>query len=171
MFCKKIFNYTFIWTNSSVSSKLRSEQNDKVEHIHLPYDLVVFGGRTSEKDVETILFLKEKNKSVDIDFLTSICTFTDRKNFFVQLQENGKADFLLSGLTRKGQDCEQHYMIDGSLYLIKTSFLERVIQSENTNETFWNGKFQVIINDAPFIDIDTFQDMERFKYILKVSPL
>lgn len=58
-------------------------------------------------------------------------------------------------------------MIDGSLYLIKTSFLERVIQSENTNETFWNGKFQVIINDAPFIDIDTFQDMERFKYILK----
>ncbi len=112
----------------------------------MPYDLVVFGGRTSEKDVETILFLKEKNKSVDIDFL-------------------------LSGLTRKGQDCEQHYMIDGSLYLIKTSFLERVIQSENTNETFWNGKFQVIINDAPFIDIDTFQDMERFKYILKVSPL
>ncbi len=97
MFCKKIFNYTFIWTNSSVSSKLRSEQNDKVEHIHLPYDLVVFGGRTSEKDVETILFLKEKNKSVDIDFL-------------------------LSGLTRKGQDCEQHYMIDGSLYLIKTFF-------------------------------------------------
>lgn len=123
------------------------------------------------RTVELLSLFEEKNKSVDIDFLTSICTFTDRKNFFVQLQENGKADFLLSGLTRKGQDCEQHYMIDGSLYLIKTSFLERVIQSENTNETFWNGKFQVIINYAPFIDIDTFQDMERFKYILKVSPL
>ena len=58
-------------------------------------------------------------------------------------------------------------MIDGVLYLIKTSFLKTVINSENANETFWNGRFTCVENEAPFMDIDTRDDMNKFQFLKK----
>jgi pseudaminic acid cytidylyltransferase len=56
-------------------------------------------------------------------------------------------------------------MIDGALYLIKTSFLKTVIKSKDQNETFWNGKFTCIENEVPFMDIDTEYDMQKFDFL------
>lgn len=112
------------------------------------------------------LFL-EKEIKPEIDFIVSSCIYTDRKIFFLKENKNGKIEFLHKNFVRKGEYCQQHYMIDGSLYLIKVSFLENVINSKNTNETFWKGNFQIVTNEAPFLDIDTPQDLEKFNYIVK----
>jgi len=47
-------------------------------------------------------------------------------------------------------------MIDGAAYLIRKSFINRV----NNNEDFWNGNFKTVLNKAPFLDIDTLEDIE-----------
>lgn len=117
------------------------------------------------RDINLVSLFETKNKDTNIDFLVSVCSFTDRKNFYVKIQNGKPTTFLYENLTHKGQNCEQYYMIDGSLYLIKASFLNKVIQSEDTNKTFWKGSFQVIVNNSPFLDIDTLQDMAKFEYI------
>jgi hypothetical protein len=43
-------------------------------------------------------------------------------------------------------------MIDGALYLIKTAFLQNIINAADANETFWKGNFTCIKNEAPFLD-------------------
>ncbi|GET47026.1 hypothetical protein [Capnocytophaga felis] len=112
------------------------------------------------------LFEEKKEKYPNIDFIVSLNVFTDRSNFFVDIGDDNNPRFLYKK-SRRGQDCKQYYMVDGALYLIKKSFLERVIQESNTNYHFWKGKFQSVINEAPFIDIDTIHDMERFNFIRK----
>lgn len=111
------------------------------------------------------LFLEKEMKS-GTDFIVSTCIYADRKNFYVEVKNADKVEFLHKNMKRRGKDCKQNYMIDGSLYLIKTTFLERVIENKNTNDAFWKGNFQVVINKAPFLDIDTLEDMEKFKYLL-----
>ncbi|GIM53150.1 hypothetical protein CAPN004_21800 [Capnocytophaga cynodegmi] len=108
---------------------------------------------------------EKKIQKVEVDFLTSVCKISDRRIFFVDIQEGERTKFLYENLERRGQNCEQCYMIDGSVYLIKMDFLKKVIHSKNTNKTFWDGNFQHIINDSPFLDIDTLQDMNKFEYI------
>ena len=56
-------------------------------------------------------------------------------------------------------------MIDGAIYLIKTSFIKNVVKSGSTNSTFWNGRFRCIKNNAPFMDVDTTNDMENIKLL------
>lgn len=118
------------------------------------------------RDLNLFSTFETKDKDTNIDFFVSVCSFTDRKNFFVKIQNDKPTEFLYENLTRKGQDCKQYSMIDGSLYLIKNSFLNNIIQSRDTNKAFWKGKFEGIINNCPFMDIDTLQDMEKFKYIV-----
>jgi pseudaminic acid cytidylyltransferase len=56
-------------------------------------------------------------------------------------------------------------MIDGVLYLIRTSFLKSIINAVNSNETFWQGKFTCIKNETPFMDIDTQDDIRQFDFL------
>ena len=56
-------------------------------------------------------------------------------------------------------------MVDGAFYLIKTEFIQKVALSDNSNATFWNGRFQCVKNNTPFMDIDTVEDMKKFEYL------
>lgn len=109
------------------------------------------------------LFGKENNK---LDFITTVSEVQDRKLFFVNKTKTGY-QFSHKMKNRKGSDCKTKYMIDGVLYLIKTSFLKAVMKAEDINEAFWKGKFNCIKNEAPFMDIDTMEDLRKFGYLKK----
>ena len=88
------------------------------------------------------------------DFITTISKVTDRNLFYVEDFWNGYR-FIHDMPNRKGIQCATQYMIDGVLYLIKTSFLEKVMLSDDSNKTFWSGNFNCVLNEASFKDIDT----------------
>lgn len=90
------------------------------------------------------------------DFVVTSHTVTDRSLFYVKDNK-----FITESKERKGCMCPEYEMVDGTVYLVRKSFIEKV----NSNEDFWDGKFKTVINHAPFIDIDTVEDMEKFKFI------
>ena len=110
------------------------------------------------------LFIKEMESW---DFITTVSAVQERSLYFVERKGKGYG-FRHFSKTRKGSDCSTEYMIDGVLYLIKTSFLKTVINSENANETFWNGRFTCVENEAPFMDIDTRDDMNKFQFLKNI---
>lgn len=98
------------------------------------------------------------------DFMTTITKVQDRSIFYLE-QKNNHFSFEKKGKNRKGSLCMQKLMIDGSLYLIKSDFLKGVLNAIDLNEAFWKGKFICVLNEAPFIDIDTKEDMEKFRFL------
>lgn len=112
------------------------------------------------------LFENKKEKYPMIDFIVSLNIFTDRSNFLVNIQDC-KYPYFLYSMKRRGQDCKQYPMIDGSLYLIKKTFLKEVVKKEDTNQYFWQGNFHCVINEAPFVDIDTIEDMKKFDFMIE----
>ncbi len=98
------------------------------------------------------------------DFITTISLIQDRSLFFVKEHKEGWK-FATERKHRKGSECTAEYMIDGALYLIRTSFMEKVINVNDANEIFWKGNFGCVKNDAPFMDIDTQEDMRQFEFL------
>lgn len=49
-------------------------------------------------------------------------------------------------------------MIDGAIYKINKDFLKNVVESNDSNKYFWEGKFKTILNTKKFFDIDTPKD-------------
>ena len=107
------------------------------------------------------LFEKEHR---EINFITTVSTVQDRRLFFME-KKRSSYHFKQESKNRKGNNCPVEYMIDGVLYLIKTSFLKTVINSADANETFWKGNFTCVKNEAPFLDIDTMDDMAQFEFL------
>lgn len=85
---------------------------------------------------------------------------TDRRLF--DIAPNG--DFLLQSSERKGCMCEERLMVDGAAYLCKTEWARSV----KTNHEFWSEPFVYAINHAPFLDIDTQEDMQKFLNLLNI---
>ena len=79
--------------------------------------------------------------------------------------ENNK--FINPSKERKGCLCKEYEMIDGTAYLIRKSFIENVY----SNSDFWNGRFKTVVNHAPYIDIDTVDDMVKFKYVCNFNEI
>ncbi|MBL1408200.1 glycosyltransferase family protein [Sphingobacterium faecale] len=109
------------------------------------------------------LYDREK---VNIDFVTSVTLVPDREQFYVNIDKS-ECSFKLTKENRLGATCMNTYMIDGALYLINSNFLEECVNSEHCTNHFWNGRFAGAINNAPFIDIDTEDDLNKFKYLEK----
>lgn len=99
-----------------------------------------------------------------LDFITTISKVQNRSIFFLN-KKNGEYSFKFVTRNRKGSNCNTELMIDGTLYLIKTEFLKKVIHSPDPNEYFWNGNFSCVENEAPFMDIDTRNDMQQFEFL------
>lgn len=99
-----------------------------------------------------------------LDFITAITKVPDRQQFYVDEREH-IFTFKTFSKNRKGATCQEVNMIDGSLYLIKASFLEKVVKSPDPTSTFWNGNFNCVLNSAPFIDIDTEDDLLKFEFL------
>ena len=101
----------------------------------------------------------------DYDFITSYCNLPDRRIFEV----NDLGEFVYPSLSgRKGVFCMNQKIIDGSIYRIKTNFLKNIIKEDDQNVAFWNGKKGLIENNMPFLDIDTVEDLHKFKNLLKL---
>lgn len=98
------------------------------------------------------------------DFITTVSAVQDRRIFFVRKVAD-EYRFKYISKNRKGSDCQTEYMIDGVLYLIRTSFLKGVINTIDANERFWKGEFTCIKNEAPFMDVDTKDDMVQFEFL------
>lgn len=105
----------------------------------------------------------EKDKK-QIDFVTTVSVVQNRSLFIVK-KNNEEWSFVTRNKNRRGGDCHKEYMIDGALYLIRTAFLENVLKASDTNAFFWSGNFTCVINSAPFMDIDTVEEMHHFEFL------
>ena len=101
----------------------------------------------------------------DYDFATSYTIIPNRKIFLL----NDDNTFMYESYERKGSLCKDVKMIDGCCYKIKTSFLDKIVSSENVNHTFWNeSKIKFVENkDNMFLDIDTQNDLNKFNIFTK----
>lgn len=105
----------------------------------------------------------------EIDFITSFTEIPNRERFYLEF-ENEIPSFKNKHVVRKGEACSTIPIIDGAIYMIKSDFIKEVVLSKNTNSTFWNGRFRCVKNEAPFMDVDTLNDMENIellRYYLK----
>ena len=97
------------------------------------------------------------------DFATSYSLVPNRKIFLL----NDDNSFMYDSYERKGSLCNDMKMIDGCAYKIKTSFLDKIVKSENVNHSFWNkSKIKFIENkDNMFLDVDTQNDLKKFNFL------
>ena len=103
------------------------------------------------------LFMNSKN---EINFITSYIEVVNRERFHINFTD-GNPTFKNNHKIRMGESCTIIPMIDGAIYMIKSDFIKKAALYENTNKTFWRGKFDCIKNNAPFIDIDSIEDMNN----------
>lgn len=94
------------------------------------------------------------------DFVTSYSKVPNRKIFLLNDDFSYKHD----SHERKGSLCLEEKMIDGYIYKIKTSFLKNVVNSDNSNNYFWNhSRIKFIENKSRFfLDIDEPEDLDLF---------
>lgn len=91
----------------------------------------------------------------NINLVVSVQRIPDRRLF--QIDKDGK--FIVESKERKGCMCNECLMIDGAAYLCKTDWAKR----STSNQYFWKEPFKYAINHAPFLDIDTEEDLNKFK--------
>ena len=106
-------------------------------------------------------FKKNIDKLDSYDFITSKTFIEDRSIFYIDDHNNfiNKSNNLNE---RKGSLCKTYYMIDGSLYLFKYSFFEKIMNTINKNSALWNSNFYTIENNSIFLDIDYKNDLNKF---------
>ena len=94
------------------------------------------------------------------DFVTSYSKVPNRKIFLL----NDDFSYKYDSQERKGSLCLEEKMIDGYIYKIKTSFLKNVVNSDNSNNYFWNhSRIKFIENKSRFfLDIDEPEDLDLF---------
>jgi CMP-N-acetylneuraminic acid synthetase len=101
------------------------------------------------------------NKETDKDFIVSSNRIVNRNIFNI---EDNK--FIYESFERKGCLCNSVNSIDGAIYKINFNFLGKAFLTDNINHYFWNGNFETINNNMPFLDIDEIEDLKCF-YNLK----
>lgn len=69
---------------------------------------------------------------------------------------------------RKGKYVKESFMIDGSAYLINTTFLKQICQTNNPNKLLWESNFKTVLNEVPFADIDTERDLNNFNFLRNI---
>ena len=101
------------------------------------------------------------------DFITSYSKVPNRKIFLLDDDFSFKYD----SYERKGSLCSEERMIDGYIYKIKTSFLKNVVNSNNSNNYFWNhSRIKFIENNSRFfLDIDEPEDLDLFIKLQKIG--
>lgn len=101
------------------------------------------------------------NKETDKDFIVSSNRIVNRNIFNIKDDK-----FIYESFERKGCLCDSVNSIDGAIYKINFNFLSKIFLTDNINHYFWNGNFETINNNMPFLDIDEIEDLKCF-YNLK----
>ena len=102
----------------------------------------------------------------DVNMVTTKVVVPNRKIFLID--ENNKFIYK-SKKGRKGKYVTNDFMIDGAAYLVKCDFLKKICKTKEPNKLFWETKFNTVLNNVPFIDIDTQQDMNNFNFYKKLQ--
>ena len=157
---------TFLETRSDGQDELTScwsfLQNTNFENFILCPVTHPFKSNGLINEMEDIMSKNDKT----LDFIATSNTISDREQYFIEQKEEVEYQFKKTLNNRKGKFSKpSQTIIDGSMYLIKTSFLNMVVLSDDTNAAFWNGRFSCVKNIAPFLDIDSPEDLEKFKFI------
>ena len=97
------------------------------------------------------------------DFIVSKNKYVNRNIFTIK--DNS---FITQSFERKGCLCNSDNCIDGAIYKISVDFLKKVNNNNNVNHEFWNGDFETITNNIPFLDIDEIEDLNCFNNLLKL---
>ncbi len=100
----------------------------------------------------------------DNDLITTYTYVPNRKIFLL----NNDNTYMYESYERKGSLCNQVKMIDGCIYKMKTEFLIKVINGENSNHIFWNQSKKYLIENTSdfFLDIDEKKDLNFFNYYI-----
>lgn len=101
----------------------------------------------------------------DNDLITTYTYVPNRKIFLL----NDDNTYMYESYERKGLLCNQVKMIDGCIYKMKTEFLIKVINGENSNHIFWNQSKKYLIENTSdlFLDIDEQKDLYIFEKYIK----
>ena len=119
--------------------------------------------------IDEMGYLMTKNYDT-LDFIATSNTMPDREQYFIEQNEEAEYRFKKTLNNRKGKLSKpSETIIDGSMYLIKRAFLNKVVLSGDTNATFWSGRFSCVKNNVPFLDIDSPEDLEKFKFICNLT--
>ena len=161
---------TFLETRSEGQDELIScwsfLQNNKFERFILCPVTHPFKSNGLVDEMENLMC---KNNET-LDFIATSNTIPDREQYFIEQNEEAEYRFKKTLNNRKGKLSKpSETIIDGSMYLIKRAFLNEVVLSEDTNAAFWNGRFSCVKNNAPFLDIDSPEDLEKFKFICNLT--
>lgn len=116
-------------------------------------------------NIETIMEVINY-KMENYDMITTFTYVPNRKIFLL----NDDDTYMYDSYERKGSLCKPTKMIDGSVYKIKTTFLKKVIDSDNVNHTFWNKSKKKFIQNKTniFLDVDESYELDLFqKYFNK----
>lgn len=120
----------------------------------------------SDDIIIKLLSLDYENSN--FDFITTYQIIKNRDIFYIK-EGIIKYTFENESYERKGCLCEDKKMIDGSAYLIRTSFLDKIIKMNGSiNHNFWNGNFYAIKHDIDFfIDIDDKEDLDKYYKLIE----
>lgn len=109
---------------------------------------------------------KCRENAYKVPLITSKTIVPNRKIFL--LDDNDKFKYK-SKKGRKGKYVKNSFMIDGAAYLINASFLNEICKTNNPNKLFWESDFKTVLNNVPFIDIDTQKDMDNLMFYAKLK--
>ena len=101
------------------------------------------------------------DKVEEYDMITTKVIVPNRKIFLID--DNDKFIYK-SKKGRKGKYVKHNFMIDGAVYLVKREFLEKICKTKMPNKLFWESNFKTVLNNVPFVDIDTKEDMNNFNF-------
>lgn len=101
-----------------------------------------------------------KNISDKYDVITSYTEISDRSRFFLN-----KEDKLDSGVHRITNEKIRVKMADAAIYAVKTSFAEKCMEQDDPAVYFWNGNFKFFKNMSVFTDINSIDDILKYRYV------
>lgn len=139
------------WDSDLISIKKYLLKHSEIdEYIHLP----VTQPLRDNKLIERVIQLSNKTQ---YDVITS---YNQIPNRFPFLLNEDCTEFVYKGVERKGSLCAVSYCADGAIYLSTRTFITSL--KESINKSFWNSNIKFVENKAPFLDIDTEEDLHTF---------
>lgn len=125
-------------------------------------ELLILPATQPFKSLDTVFEVANYNME-GLDMVTTYTIVPNRSIFVLNSDDTFKYD----SYHRKGSMCEPLKMVDGNIYKLTKSSLERIALSNDTNHAIWGeSKIAYIENKCQlFLDVDTPSDLEIFKDI------
>lgn len=168
-----------------------TSDSSKVKKFVEPYGVnFIFENKTISHDEAIASYLVAKQLKVDWyfmlpitqplrskDILTNMINEIDNQYSFIttyiethnrnifELDDNSK--FKIENEHHTGKQCPIVKMIDGSIYLINSKFIETLLKSNDINRDFWHSNFKAIEHKSVICDIDTKNQLEAFLNIVE----